>query len=129
LVNYLIVTATETKEEYIQKLNDIEVSVADLQDLYDEGTTLSRKTAAEETFIRWDTALNEMYNVLKQQLSTNEMAELKEEQVNWKTSRDETAKDESLEYKGGSMESLQYIATQSRVTKERCYELVELYMK
>jgi uncharacterized protein YecT (DUF1311 family) len=67
--------------------------------------------------------------VLKQQLSTNEMAELNEEQVNWKTSRDETAKDESLEYKGGSMESLQYIATQSRVTKERCYELVELYMK
>jgi hypothetical protein len=52
LVNYLIVTATETKEEYIQKLNDIEVSVADLQDLYDEGTTLSMKTAAEETFIR-----------------------------------------------------------------------------
>ena len=121
--------AIETKDEYILKLNNIEEGLADLQDLNDEGTTVSMKAAAEETYKRWDTALNEIYNALKEQLSTSEMAELKEKQVNWITYRDETAKDESLEYKGGTMESLQYIATLAGVTKERCYELVELYMK
>lgn len=121
--------ATEIKEEYIQKLNAIEEGLADLQGLYDEGTTVSMKAAADETYKRWDTALNDIYSMLKQRLSASEMAELKEKQVAWITYRDETAKAESLEYKGGSMESLQYMATQSRVTKERCYELVELYMK
>ncbi|AOZ92666.1 lysozyme inhibitor LprI family protein [Paenibacillus crassostreae] len=122
-------TAVETKDEYIQKLNEIEEGLADLQDLYNEGTTVSMTAAADETYKRWDAALNEIYNDLKQQLSTSEMAKLKQEQLDWITSRDETAKEESLEYEGGTMESLQYILTLSRVTKERCYELVDLYMK
>ncbi|MGF7049656.1 uncharacterized protein YecT (DUF1311 family) [Paenibacillus sp. DS2015] len=123
------IATSEKKEEYIQKLNAIEEGLADLQDLYEEGTTVSMKTAAGETYKRWDTALNEIYSVLKEQLSTSEMAGLKKKQLNWITFRDETAKDESLEYKGGTMESLQYTASLLRITKERCYELVKQYMK
>ncbi len=120
---------TATKEEYIQKLNAIEAGLTDLQKLYDEGTMVSMKTAAEETYKRWDTVLNEIYSVLKEQLSTSGMAELKKKQLKWITFRDETAKKASLEFEGGTMESLEYIATLGGVTKERCFELVNLYMK
>ncbi len=121
--------ATETKGAYLLKLNEVEESLTDLQKLNDEGTTVSMTKAADETYKRWDNTLNEVYNELKQQLPTSEMAKLKEEQLNWITLRDKTAKEESSAYKGGTMESLEYIATQARVTKERCYELVQLYMK
>lgn len=119
---------TKLKEEYLLKLDTIEENLSDLQYLYDEGTTISMKSAVAETFSRWDTALNEIYSELKEQLTEAEVALLKEEQVDWIAYRDTTAEKESQEYKGGSMESLQFIATQSQVTKERCYELVELYM-
>jgi len=123
-------TAAEgTLDRYIAKLNNIEENLSDLQDLYDEGTTVSLSAAEEETYKRWDAALNEIYSALKEQLSESEMADLKDKQLDWITHRDETAKKESSAYEGGTMESLQFISTKARVTKERCYELVELYMK
>ncbi|MDP4099437.1 DUF1311 domain-containing protein [Paenibacillus sp. P96] len=121
--------SVETKQEYLQKLDEVEESLADLKALNEEGTTVSMNKAAEETYKRWDTALNEIYSELKQQLPDSEMAALKEEQLNWIQQRDETAAKEAAQYEGGTMEGLQYVATQAGVTKERCYELVEEYMK
>ncbi|UOR11113.1 lysozyme inhibitor LprI family protein [Halobacillus amylolyticus] len=83
----------------------------------------------EERYKNWDKALNEIYGVLKEQLSPEQMDQLTEEQRNWVEFRDEAAKEASLEYEGGSTESLEYVATQASLTKERCYELVANYMK
>ena len=51
----------ETKEAYVQKLDDVEAGLADLQHLQDEGTTVSMTEAVNETYKRWDVALNEIY--------------------------------------------------------------------
>lgn len=120
--------ASGGKQEYLAKLDAIEAGLKDLQSLYDSGVTSSMREAANEEYERWDKALNEIYKELKQQLAENEMAELKAKQLDWITYRDETAKKASLEFEGGTMEPLEYVAVLGSVTKDRCYELVELYM-
>lgn len=115
------------KQVYLKKLNDIEAGLKDLSKKY-EGTTLEMKEAASEEYKRWDKALNEIYSVLKDQLSDSEMKELKEKQIQWISIKEKKAKEESLEYQGGTMESLIYISSLAKTTKDRCYELVEEYM-
>ncbi|KQU13007.1 hypothetical protein ASG65_11695 [Bacillus sp. Leaf13] len=117
------------KEEYLQKLNNIEKGLVDLEYLYENDITSEMMEAESETYKRWDDTLNEIYGILIDQLSSDEMNKLKEEQRQWIANRDSTAEAESLEFKGGTMESLQYISTQVRLTKERCFELVQDYMQ
>lgn len=114
------------KDEYLKKLNEMEES-----DRYSEAgtTTLELEEQEAERFKKWDVELNKIYGVLKEQLSTEQMDKLREEQRNWIKQRDEMAKEASLKYKGGSTESLEYVATQASLTKERCYELVAKYME
>lgn len=114
------------RAEYTKKLDEVEKGLADLEGLNEEGTTVSMTQAADETYKRWDAALNEIYGELKDRLSEKDMAALKQEQREWITERDETAEKEAAEYKGGTMETLQLLSAKARITKERCYELVEL---
>jgi uncharacterized protein YecT (DUF1311 family) len=116
------------KKEYIQKLNNIQSGLKDLDYLY-SGNMMQMKEAASETYKRWDKALNEIYGVLKTQLSESEMNKLRDKQREWIKYRDNTAKTASLEFEGGSMETLEYTSTLAQLTKERCYELVQNYMQ
>lgn len=68
--------------------------------------------ATTKVFTKWDHALNEIYGVFDEELATSKMDQLREEQRDWVKHRDEVAKKEFSQYKGGSLESLEYIATQ-----------------
>lgn len=128
----LAVTEVESeskKDIYLQKLDDIEVGLADLRELSGSGITLDMRKAASETYRRWDDVLNEIYSVLKVELSSSDMDVLTEKQLEWIDYRDKTAKEDSLKYKGGTIEPVVYTSTLASLTKERCYELVNLYMK
>ena len=116
------------KQEYKTKLDNIEIGLKSLKEK-DAGTTLDMKAAANERLKQWDLALNEIYNALKGQLSASDMKKLQSEETKWMSSRDAKAKKESLEMKGGTMESLIYTSSLQATTKSRCYELVEKYMK
>ncbi len=76
----------------------------------------------------WDELLNEIYGVLTEELTSEEMEQLREEQRDWIEKRDERALEASLEYEGGTQEQLEYVSVLANVTEERCYELVEEYM-
>lgn len=118
-----------SKKKYIDKLNTIEGGIKkDFPNSYSD-TTVKMKEALGEAYKRWDDALNEIYGDLKKELKPDVMKELKNEQINWITYRDNTAKKESQEFKGGTLEGVQYIESMGRVTKERCYELVDKYMR
>lgn len=118
-----------SKKKYIDKLNSIEAGIKkDFPSSYSD-TTIKMKEALGQAYKRWDDALNDIYGDLKNELKPDVMKELKSEQINWITYRDNTAKKESEEFKGGTLEGVQYIDSMGRVTKERCYELVEKYMK
>ena len=117
------------RQTYFDKLDQIETGLSDLEAMSASGVMTDMKEAASKEHERWDKALNEIYQALQKQLPEADMAKLKEEQLNWIKERDKSAEEAAAKYKGGTMEGLEYAATLASVTKERCYKLVELYMK
>lgn len=124
----VILTASDKQQQYRIKLDAIERGLADLNYLYVNGVTVDMKEAESERYRRWDVALNEIYSLLKKQLSANDMNQLREKQREWIKYRDQSAGTNAAEFEGGTFESLTYISTQAELTKERCYELVNHYM-
>lgn len=121
--------ALSTKSKYIDKLNQTGASLSDLAYLYDGGITSNLLEAESRTLKRWDDMLNEIYGVLKTQLTKSEMDALTDKQLEWLTYRDKTAEDAAKYFAGGSFEAVQRNTTLAKLTKERCYELVNIYMK
>ena len=87
------------------------------------------KEAENTIYKSWDDMLNEIYNLLKTQLTEDEMKKLQEEEIEWINYRDETAKNESKEFEGGTIYPIMYTSSLTKTTKNRCYELVNNYMK
>lgn len=117
------------KNEYINKLNSVEEGMSDLDYLYENGITVELIEAEETKLKRWDDMLNEIYSLLKIQLTESEMKELKSKQLSWIEYRDTTANNEASEEGGGSLSTIVYYSSLARLTKERCYELVNTYME
>jgi uncharacterized protein YecT (DUF1311 family) len=117
------------KQEYRTKLDNIELGLKDLTEKGFSGTTLDMRMAQDESYRRWDAALNEIYNVLKTQLLSSDMKKLQSEEIQWMSTRDAKAKEASLEMKGGTMEPVLYVGSLTDTTKKRCYELVEKYIE
>ena len=117
------------KDEYINKLNSTEKGMSDLDYLYKNGTNGELVEAEYTRLKRWDNMLNEIYSLLKTQLTESEMNELKSKQRSWIEYRDKTAENEASENRGGSLYYVVYNGSLARLTKERCYELVNTYMK
>ena len=103
--------------------------MSDLDYLYESGVTAQMNEAEATKLGRWDNMLNEIYSLLKTQLTESEMKELKSKQISWIEYRDRTANNESNESGGGSLSGVVYNSSLARLTKERCYELVNTYMK
>lgn len=117
--------AEHSKDQYLQKLNQMEE--ADRNEA--AGATMVELEQQEAArYKKWDQKLNEIYGALKEQLSAEQMDQLKEEQRRWMKQRDEAAKQSALKHEGGSAEKLEYVATQAELTRERCYALVSKYM-
>lgn len=119
-------TVVKSKDEYLDRLNVMEE--ADKNEVA-KTTTVDMIEQEKKRYKKWDEALNEIYGVLKEQLSAEEMDKLRVEQLDWIEHRDTSAKEAALKYEGGSMEPLEYVATQASLTKDRCYELVARYME
>jgi uncharacterized protein YecT (DUF1311 family) len=77
----------------------------------------------------WDTALNEIYGILKDEMLDSDFVSLKEEQIQWIKNRDEIALTEYTREGGGSLPKVVQVESLADSTKKRCYELVNLYMK
>ncbi|RDW17316.1 lysozyme inhibitor LprI family protein [Oceanobacillus chungangensis] len=119
---------TESKKEAFQKkLNDTKMK-ADGMEATDTSTFALKKLENDRWDV-WDDLLNEVYGVLENQLSAEDMDHLRDEQRNWIEYRDNSALEASLKYKGGTQEHLEYVSVLANLTEERCYELVEGYMK
>ncbi|WP_342044895.1 lysozyme inhibitor LprI family protein [Bacillus sp. OTU530] len=116
---------TSSKEEYLAKLDKIKTQVRESS----TGVTTDILNDSQYNYELWDNALNEIYSVLKNQLSESEMNELRNQQRQWVITRDQAAQASYDEEGGGSMSRIVYSETLVEVTKERCYELVNSYLK
>lgn len=115
------------KEDYLKKLNETKTEMDELKPTDD--STYAMKNLEGERFDVWDGLLNEIYQVIEKQLPAEEMEQLRIEQREWITHRDNSAKEASLKFEGGTQEQLEYVIVLNQLTEERCFELVEDYMK
>ena len=115
------------KEEYLKKLDSLDEY---LKTSVNEGiTTVEMKEAENTRYKSWDDMLNEIYNLLKTQLTEEKMKKLQEEEINWIKYRDETAENEAKKFEGGTLQPIAYVSSLTETTKNRCYELVNNYMR
>lgn len=118
-------TTVSQKVEYEKRLSVLLAETAKNSGM----TTLEMNDYASAAYEQWDAMLNEIYGVIKEQMSDTDFEKLKEEERQWIVDRDATAKQNALKYEGGTMANLEYISSLENITKDRCYELVEGYMK
>ncbi|MGD6774668.1 lysozyme inhibitor LprI family protein [Sutcliffiella horikoshii] len=119
--------STSLKEKYRQELDDTKKEAEGLEAT--DSSTYALKKVENDRWELWDELLNEIYGVLEEQLSAEEMSQLREEQRNWIKFRDDSALEASLKFKGGTQEHLEYVAVLANLTEKRCYELVMDFMK
>jgi len=115
------------KQEYKDKLDKIELGFKGFDDAAATTNDMYQETCKEHK--QWDDELNDIYSVLKAQLSPSDMKNLQSEEIQWIKDRDTKAKNNSAEMAGGSMEKVLYEGSLAESTKERCYVLVDKYMK
>jgi uncharacterized protein YecT (DUF1311 family) len=120
-------TEENLKDVYIKRLVNTKKEAEELEAV--DSSTYALKKVENDRWEIWDKLLNEMYGVLKVTLTPEEMDTLRAEQRKWIEFRDDRALQASLKYKGGTQELLEYVAVLAILTEERCYELVEDYMK
>ncbi|MFS0562053.1 lysozyme inhibitor LprI family protein [Terribacillus sp. 179-K 1B1 HS] len=117
------------KEEYLDKLNAASTETEESRNNPADSSTYAMKNVEGNNYTVWDGLLNEIYQVLENQLTAEDMEHLRQEQQKWIDYRDNSAKEASLKYEGGTMENLEYTSVLVNLTEDRCFELVENYMK
>lgn len=123
------VEGLSNKSIYMNKLEAIEAGLAELNYLYKGGVTSNILEAEYETLKRWDDTLNEIYGMLKTTLSLGEMDRLRVAQREWIVYRDYEAELASQAFEGGAFEEVTLVSVKHQITRDRCYTLVENYMK
>lgn len=118
------------KGEYLERLDNIQKELNKLpeKEASDDGVTNAMKSYYGVSYELYDAALNEIYTLLKQELSEETMEKLEKNQISWIHKKEEMAKKERKKYEGGTFESVAYYITVYELTKEKCYELVNEYM-
>ncbi|WP_291649128.1 lysozyme inhibitor LprI family protein [Clostridium sp.] len=125
------VTQIEGKrKEFIEKLDNIQKELDSLPEKKDSdaGITIAMTSYYGVSYDMYDKALNEIYALLKEQLSPETMQNLQSEQIKWIEEKEATAKKDAEKYKGGTFEFVAYNSSLYGTTKNRCYELVNNYM-
>lgn len=117
------------KEEYLNKLNKNKIEMATKRKELKNQSTYALKNLEGNRYDVLDKILNDIYGTLKQQLPANKMEQLRKEQREWLTLRENKAEEASRKYKGGTEELLEYVTVKNNLTEERCFELVNNYMK
>ena len=78
-----------------------------------------------ELYQAWDDALNEIWQILKSNLDTEEMAVLTEEELRWIADKEAAVQEAGAEFEGGSMQPLIMNQKAAALTRDRVYELAD----
>lgn len=118
------------RKEFLERLDKIQKELDALPEKKDSdaGVTNAMKNYYGQSYERYDTALNEIYALLKKELSAEIMKDLKSKQIKWIEQKEAEAKKEESKYKGGTFEFVAGYISLYESTKKKCYELVNEYM-
>ncbi|WP_341357543.1 lysozyme inhibitor LprI family protein [Rossellomorea sp. y25] len=123
-------TKIEGRTEFLNKLDNIQKELDAMPEKKDsdKGVTNAMKNYYGVSYEKFDDALNEIYTLLKKELSPEVMKELQAEQLRWIEQKETKAEKERLKYEGGTFENVAWYISLYESTKDRCYELVNEYM-
>lgn len=118
------------RKEFLESLDNIQKELDALPEKKDsdKGVTNAMKNYYGRSYEMYDKELNEIYALLKKELSPETMKDLNTEQIKWIEQKEDTANEERLKYNGGTFENVAYYISLYESTKEKCYELVNEYM-
>lgn len=118
------------KQIYLNKLNQLDENLKETHDKrYASPVTLDLINAANDEYKQWDDILNEIYSLLEEQLSQEDLDKLRAEEIEWINIKELKSKEAADEYKGGTIAPYMAISSSIDSTRKRCYELVNQYMK
>lgn len=125
------VTKIKGRKEFLKKLDNIQKELDALPEKKDSdaGITNAMKNYFGKSYEEYDKALNEIYNLLKENLSEDVMEDLETKQIEWINQKESAAREEESKYKGGTFEFVAGYISLYESTKEKCYELVNEYME
>ena len=115
-------------EENVALLGEWAKTLKDLLE-NEELTQAEMNEASEELYATWDSALNLLWNELKEDLPDDAFAKLLDEQRAWIKDKEEAVAKAGADYEGGSMYSLVVNMEAANITEQRVYELYELYQQ
>lgn len=116
------------KENYLNELGAINEKANNLINGNANDTQYKIDESSVQVYNLWNDELNKIYSSLKSTLTTEEMAKLQSEEINWISYKEQVAKEDSTGYEDGSLYSSVVNLKLANLTKERCYYLVNNYM-
>jgi len=118
------------RKEFIERLDNIQKELDALPEKKDSdaGVTNAMRNYYGKSYDMYDQALNEIYALLKKELSPETMKRLQTEQIKWIQQKESGATKEASQFKGGTFEFVAYKLSLYQSTKIRCYQLVNEYM-
>ncbi len=113
---------------YKKRLQDLDAQIEKSRGAQN-GSNLnsSAKSAASSELKLWDSELNTIYNEILERLDKEGSEILVEEQRGWLKERDSLAMEAAKNSAGGSRESVEYTVSLAGSTRQRAYDLVEIY--
>lgn len=87
-------------------------------------TEMNRK--AQDLYVLWDDALNDLWGKLQDNLPEDEFDKLFDEQLQWIEDKENAVEEAGKEYEGGSLYPLITNSKAAAVTETRVYEFYEL---
>jgi uncharacterized protein YecT (DUF1311 family) len=115
-------------EEDIALLEEWAKTLKDLLENEDL-TQAEMNEASSELYATWDSALNILWNELKEELPDDEFSKLLEEQREWIKAKEDAVAKAGAEYEGGSMHSMAVNMEAADITEKRVNELYEIYQQ
>lgn len=82
---------------------------------------------SKELYDLWDSVLNHIWSVLKETKDEETMSSITEEELAWINKKEEAVDKAGAELEGGSSQSMMMQMKAAEMTKERVYELLELF--
>lgn len=116
-------------EEYRKRLPELDRQIEQMRISEVDNFVYSVKNAAQTERRIWERELEGIYGLLLEFLDETSVQELKEEQSRWEQLRDSRAQEAGKKNSGGSMESVDYIASVAASARERAYQLLEKYQE
>ena len=118
----------DARDAYFDRLGEMDKKLTAKAEEAGKKPIVDQKTIADEIWKFWDDELNAIYQELRRLITEDEFDALREEEREWLRSRDElAARAAASENSSVNAQNLSYTRSLAESTKERVYELAEMF--